>query len=433
MTDHIIRCSSCWDEHKTTPTKRGLRLPRGWKRHGDAVLCRQCWQARYVLRAITMRVAKPLDATWAEFRAALRDAWSDQTRLWNWLVDELYARDVRREPGMEKLPPMPTIYLYPEARERFPAISSVTVAATEQQAKLKWKARRYKVLWLSDEHLPRAKYPAPVPIPAANWSLEITDDDRRDLIVSVPLAGQRWRLRLVAGPRYKRQRRSLEAIARGDAIPAELSIYRRRAGGPDRSGRNGQQSSRQITERDAGGQRALWEVVVKIVAWLPRRDEQKRHGTLFVKTDSDSLLVALNEKDERLWIEHADHIRRIRGAILHHTRRLNRFSDDTKAEQRPVPRFASRRIAMVGKQHRRMRSWISEIAAHVVGYADRRRFAEIAYDDRDRRFVNSFPWDQLRQAIINAAEPKGISVRLVGASVDEAQKTSEPLAEEDNQ
>jgi len=404
-----IKCSACKAEQKTKLTSKGLaRLPRGWKRHNGRVLCQKCWSERYLLRAITMRVAKPVNATWAEFREALKQAWSDQTRLVNWMVDELYARDVRREPGQDKLQKMPNVYLYPEARARFPGIASQTVATTEQQVKLKWRAKRYEVLWLNSEHLPRTKYPAPLPIPAVSWSVEISDDDRRDIIVTATIAGRKWKLRLVGGWRYKKQRAAIEAISRGDAVKCELAIYRRRAGGPDRSGKNGQQSSRQIVERDAGGQRARYDVACKIVAWLPRKETKERSGTLHVKTDSESLIVALNEKDERLWIEHADHIKRIRDAIEHHTKRLHRLSDDAKAEQRPVPKFASRRIALVQKQHQRMKSWISEIVAHLVGYADRRKFAAIEYDDSDRRFVHSFPWDALRIGIEQKCDEVGI-------------------------
>jgi hypothetical protein len=45
------------------------------------------------------------------------------------------------------------------------------------------------------------------------------------------------------------------------------------------------------------------------VAWLPRIARSSlREGTLSVRTAADSLLVAVNEKDEKLWSYHADQV-----------------------------------------------------------------------------------------------------------------------------
>jgi hypothetical protein len=51
------------------------RLPRGWKVHGDSVLCRQCRRERYRLRSFTMRIVDLVGAAWRELCTALGDSW----------------------------------------------------------------------------------------------------------------------------------------------------------------------------------------------------------------------------------------------------------------------------------------------------------------------------------------------------------------------
>ena len=102
-------CSICHTEGKTKTN----RLPRGWKRKGKEPCCDKCWRQRYILRAITFPVVGPVDREWHELRETLSTVWSQSTGLSNWLLTEMYSRDARREPGMEKLPPMTDIYLYP--------------------------------------------------------------------------------------------------------------------------------------------------------------------------------------------------------------------------------------------------------------------------------------------------------------------------------
>jgi hypothetical protein len=70
--------------HCRTERGRPDRLPMGWSRDGDAVLCGACWGERYVLRAITIPVAAPESCTWAELRPILDDAWTEARRLGNW-------------------------------------------------------------------------------------------------------------------------------------------------------------------------------------------------------------------------------------------------------------------------------------------------------------------------------------------------------------
>lgn len=55
------------------------RLPRGWKVHGDAVLCMECRRERYRLRSITMPVVESIGTAWRDLRTALGGSWRRAT------------------------------------------------------------------------------------------------------------------------------------------------------------------------------------------------------------------------------------------------------------------------------------------------------------------------------------------------------------------
>jgi hypothetical protein len=83
----------------------------------------------------------------------LHGMWAATTQASNWLITELYARDVRR--GDEaRMPAMPNVYLYPEARERFPTLPPRAIAALMQKVKRTYRAKRYDTIWTCAASLP---------------------------------------------------------------------------------------------------------------------------------------------------------------------------------------------------------------------------------------------------------------------------------------
>ena len=105
-----MECHRC----HAAPPRDGARLPRGWKRHAEAVWCDACWRRAYVLRAVTIPIARPAEGEWTAFRALLRLAWSESTTLANWAVGHLAAADVVRRPGDDRMPAMARLNLYGE-------------------------------------------------------------------------------------------------------------------------------------------------------------------------------------------------------------------------------------------------------------------------------------------------------------------------------
>lgn len=387
-----IKCIKC------TSVAKSHRLPPGWKRVGDKILCNRCMKREFVLRAITIPVVGPIDSDWKELREVLKDMWAQTTNLSNWLVSHYYAADIKRTPAVEKLPPMPRLYLYPAARKSFPDIPSTSVTAIEHAVSGKYRSKRYDVIWRASESLPNYRYPVPFPVHNQSWKALYIDERPA---VSVRLGDRRWTLRLRDGHQFKRQLAGFAGFADGSNIQGELALYEQRARKSDH--RNG------VHERDANGREQISRVMCKLVGYFPRKKGKEKSGTLFVRTDAEALLIALNQKDERLWVENCDQVRRW---SAEHRRQLQRWSDDQKAEQRSIASYQSRRESAARKYRHRMDSLVHETSSHLVKYAERRRFAIIRYDDTNKSYCPQFPWFALKEKIQYKAEAAGIFLEI---------------------
>lgn len=413
----IVVCHRCRAEGK-----RPGKLPRGWKRHNAHVWCDRCWHANYVLRAISIPVVRPLGdgIGWSELRAAVNEAWAAATSLANWASTQCYAGDVQRDPGQEKMPKAVLPYLYPAARQRFPQIPSQAVVGQLHRVQRNYSASRYEVIWTCGASLRSYRYPQPAAVPNQAWtaSYEPAGKDGGDPVpcVSVPLPGGRFLLQLRAGRDFARQLADFRQIVNGTAVQGELSLYRQRVGGNEH--RSGGMA------RDSGNQRTHWRLMVKMVAWFPRKPAGELTGTLSVRTDADSFLVALDAKGEKLWVLNADHVRRW---INEHTRRLNRWSEDQKAEQRPTASFQSRREHSVVKFRQRIDSFIKEAVAQLANFARRRRYAAVKLDDTLRTYLPKFDWSGFKGRLAVKMDEYGIRLELASDEVDS--KAQETLAE----
>jgi len=367
--DSPLRCHVCGSERKKT----GKRLPRGWKRTDEQYICGSCWSASRVLRAVTMPVVEPIDVSWEQLDKVLKEMFRETTRASNWMMTQLYAQDVRRN-GQDKMPPMPRAYLYPQARVQFPTLPPQTIASLEQAIQRKYKAARYKVVWTCMASLPTLRYPQPFPVHNQSWTPTIIDDRPH---VSVRIGDRRMTLRLKGGSRFRRQLSAFRQMCKGTATTGELALYR--------SGKN---------------------LICKMVAWLPRPSvEREREGTLYVRTASDALLIACNGKDEAIWRWNASQIRQW---AAEHRKRLQQWSEDQKAEQRPIPAFAEARKQASLIYRRRMDTAVKQAAAYIANYAERRHFAAVEYNDSERAYCPEFAWFALKDRLKIALDERKI-------------------------
>lgn len=414
MTNAII-CTRCGKTADAKPTAKGeARLPRGWKRH-NGVWCNGCWQAAYMMRAVTIPVVGPVSCDWPTLRELLRTAWGESTRLANWCATQYYARDVRREPGIAKLPPPPKVYLYPEARAVCPALIPRTTVAIDHAIQGKYRESRYKLLWTNEVSLPTFKYPFPLPIPDDSFRLHLGDDS--ELLCDVRLTSattERVTLRLRGGRDYARQRAALEKCIKGDAIPVEATLYRVSAHAGDH--RNGMDKSTRV--------------MLKIAAWLPRVERVATGKERFfsLRTDTDCFLYGVLQDQERPWLLNAD---QVRDWVRQHQRDLRRLGEDRKHEdRRDHNKRRKYRKTLAEKSEKffnRLDSFVQQTAAAIVGYARRCRVTRIKYDDACRDYLDSFPWARLKLQIQQKCDE--FNIAFEAASGEVGAKTIAPLAE----
>jgi hypothetical protein len=166
------------------------------------------------------------------------------------------------------------------------------------------------------------------PIPNQGWTAS-TESEKP--IVRARIGERRWELRLKASASLRRQLNAFRQIANGQAIQGEMALME--------SGK---------------------DVACKLVAWFPRMAQGTRTGTLVARSERENFLIALNEKDEKLWVYNGDQLPRW---AAEHYDQLQRWSEDQKSEHRPVPPFAERRGHAAAKYSQRMSSACHAIAA----------------------------------------------------------------------
>jgi hypothetical protein len=426
-------CSACGKAAACKPTKTGAaRLPRAWKRVGDAAYCPDCVTVLYRLRAVTLPArGGPLEGGTAdELWAALRPAWDQCRMLANWATTEVAKRDRPRRPGetlegktFRKESPAPRPYLYPEAVRLFPDLPSQAVTAMLQASAQKYAARRYEVVWRFDSSLPTCRK-APLCLSAQAWraewrEIEEEDDEGvvrrvRAAVVTFPLAGRRWavRLRLGSGEHARRAGAAFAELVSGEAVRGELVLsWQRSSMGAHRSTR---------PMKEAGGGNAVrTRLAVKLVARFPRHEREgpARSGALAVCTARNALFVASAPGREWPWLLRADWLR---GLVIAHKKAVQKIADDTKAERRRPRR---RRVGMQGyldtiarRYACRLKSGIEYVGIQLVGYADRTGCASIRLDDRDRRYCPDFAWAVLRETLTRQADDAGLTIEFADAS-----------------
>lgn len=418
--------------HVCTACAKGIdskssRIPKGWTRVRDELLCGSCFGERFASRAVTLPIIGPLDGVeWPELRRRVKAAWTESTRLYNWVVTELYARDVRRKPGMERLPKMECRVDYLECRSFAPTLPSRTTAAICVQATATYQSQRYELLWTGARSLANFKWPQPSPVSDQAWhGYWIDEESRRVPAISVELPGEgggnRINVQLASGKDWWRQVGMFGQLVSGEAISGELKVCEMRARESD--GRNG------VRTNESG--RPMKRLAVKIVGYFPKRERQPGDSVFAIRTDNDSFLYGVVGKRDTPWILHADDFR---DQCFQHHRNLQRMADDSKHERRKPKRRRKGTLMdyrdRCEKFHARQKSFIDETIAKVVGFAARNRVAVVRYRDQDRGFLPSFAYHVF--ALKLAEKCRAAGMQFEHASGDVVLKSREPLAENTN-
>lgn len=421
MSTASITCSVTGITKDTNLSARGEpRLPRGWKRLDGKPVSADAWKTMFRLRAVTVPVYPESSDDWPELRKCLKSCWVDATNAANLVVSELAKADFVRLPTHDKVPKFTPPYLYPIVREAVPTLDSGSVAAILQTVTQRYMKRRYESRWLRKSQTPVYRFPYPFPIRSQDWKVEKGNDGQ--MLLNVRMGGRRWLLRCRGGAQFGRQLAAIKQIVDGKAMQCELSIFQRdekhSGSGDHRPGCT--ESARRST------------LMAKVVAWLPRKDNgSDRKGTMYVRTDAESFLVAVDDNEEKpLWVMNADKVRSWISARVH---QRYRASQDLKIGDR-YPSKKRRRLrqdeeAKDLKLRNRLDSFAHEAAAKIAQEARRRKVLTVRFDDTIKSYMPSFPWFEFRNKIQYKLDD--INIGFVHASSEVEEKSPEPLAEEE--
>jgi hypothetical protein len=431
-----INCNFCTASYDAKPSKDGRgKLRPGWKEHQDKIYCPKCWKGNYSTRAITFPVAGPFldaghtkqqqDDAWKQLREHLLIGWRQVAQLKNWAVSELFARDYRRTPEMEKAPKdYQPPYLYgllttkADPQLSLSAIDSGVRADLCQQVIDTYKSQRYEILWQQKRSLANYKVPQPYPIRAADWKAYYGPDNV--LLVEAKIAGKWFVLRLRGGHQFARQLKAVKQLIEGKARQSELAFYAVRAN-PD-----GDNRPNVYIEGEPH------RLMAKLVMMLPKTTNgRKKEGTFILRTDKDALLYGVIDGRQKPFIYNADHIRR---KIAAHQRRRQRLSEDTKFEKRWPKEVRERMLksqdVACKNQNNWLKSFVHETTSMVANFAERQGVSTLRYDDSERGYVSQFPWFNLKAKLKEKCEKKGIE--FVASGEVEA-KTEGPLANDESE
>ena len=388
----LIRCELSGKEVECKSTQKGNpKLPRGWKWRGGKAYSSESWNALYSLRAITVNVVSPningdnvvMKSAWNVLDQQLKNAWEKSTALANLTVRRLWSNDVTRSPGQVKCPPMPPITTYQKGEYDGWSQSAGAVIRTIEQC---YRRKRYEIIWTGSAGIPTVRYPYPYPLHNASWNIEQSDGGEvifgcrlPDCIVSLKL-----RTKDKCG-KYRLD--ALRHLSKNPDLRCEASIYKKRDGA----------------------------LVVKLVGWFPKTVRELA-GELIVRTDPASFVIVMNDRDERLLVLNGDFIRRKMAAHWHG---LQRWREDQKFEIR-TPKRKNRKTAEDMQKHcrkmeDRVKSFIDESCAQIVGHAIRRKLAVVRYDDSCRSYFSDFAWHRMATRLEAVCDREGISFEYASA------------------
>lgn len=428
-------CTCCGGAKTGSGTRKegSFRLPSKWKQPHGNVTCSRCWKAAYVLRAVALPVVAVLEGgTEEEFRAAILDGFRLSTDVNNWATRHLLAHDFVRTPETLKIPEMPKVDLYRAYNDAgCPCgdLASQSRTALFRAAQSHYVRHRHESLWLGQESLPLKRFPAPFPVHNQGWKAA-TLQDRPAISFRLHGAetGPRWTVRLASGAPFRRQLRQFAQIVSGEAIAGQLDLYTQGCGQTDRNGMY------LVWRRTSGGQRRPERLMAKLVAYFPREPKREADEAMLLRTHPASFWVAeIDGRVERPWLLNGDHLARsmamMRDNRARHEQWLQRIGEDRKHEKRwPIHQrrqFQDAYLKRCEKHHRRVKTWIDQMVAQVVQFAQRRRVGTIAYLDDDRRFALAFPWHQAEVTLHQRCDQAGI--RVIDASAEVTKRVREEL------
>lgn len=395
----------CGKTIKARPSKDGgPKTPKGWRKLVGVFTCPECVRSAYYTRGFRVEIrglAEGEERDVKEFRAALAAASKASARFGNWYVQRLFAADLAASPtldktkdGKDKLPPMPEMYVYPEAVKAFPELSGGCIAGLTQMVRGWYAKRRWEALVALNRSVENYRFGyLPVEVRKQDWSLKSLADGKFCIKCAVA-PGKSW---LVGAWADSINLTRLRQIAKGDAIPLAMKIVR---------------GSKTL----ANGERVKsW--FFRISAMFPRTPKRNTHKeiTLTLGHDPGCLLFGSLEGSDDVFEFPGVSVREIivNGDKADKKRQQQASMCRQFTSRRGAERWGRHRSKLCEKRNRQIGKQIELAAASLARWCVSHRVTSVDYDTRSMGFVCHFPWHALKQKIHDVLEREGIALHVL--------------------
>ncbi len=364
-------------------------------------------ERKTAVRAMVLPILKPLDGDWPSLRQNLDTMFDACRKAANLITSAIYTRDMEAlaqcAPG--DIPKAHWSGVDKIAKSACPELPRQILSGIDHFVKLRYRGKnsegqRVRLACMFGWQSLPSHVNVPIPCSPADgdggYKLWM---DGADLLLDVPLMRR-------PNPNRKGKVRDRGVVTRRTVLLKTL----------DKSGRprmHAQTIRRALENKWKLGTLRIFKrgkhVMVAIPVHIPVHDNPDADGTMSVRFEAESLLVANVPGSDVLWTLHADQLRQ---TIAMERRAQQRLRDDYKFEPRREKRGARQVMRRRSqKAKRRIDAMLHDLARQVVGRAERARVRRIEIDDSCREYLpNGGPYAELITKIEQKAEQCGIIV-----------------------
>jgi len=335
--------------------------------------------------------AWPADPLAAEsFAICCRSAWAEAASAANWMTTRFASHEPPHD-GKGRVgdfaPDMKAIR--EEGRGLFPGLDSQVFYDLLRRTLKSYGDDQWQVFTNHSRSLRTFRRPLPLPLPAAQFPLVIDPNGRACLHLrlwhpSDPPLQKQFTIRLEYGPDFLWHQECLAKAASGEMRRGAASLWRGKRG----------------------------DTMLGIPVHIPvEKIKRPIKNALLVRTGPEALLTVEIEGKRRSkpFILNEDWLRQ---RIIRHSLFRQRFSEDMRNEVRRDRQFRRNHYRALESRCITHNACVDDrlhkATRSVADFAFRNRVALVIYDDRDRSYVDPFPWARLKSLLKEKLEERAV-------------------------
>lgn len=329
----------------------------------------------------------------------------------------------------EKIPKLPKLYAYPHESYNFPGCAG-ECSSISRDAESVYKNYRWELI-RGRKSLPiRRSSPWPLLITTKNYKLckkcKKKNYNKKECVCGESLQDINLTFE---------KRTGFDIIEKDDKLFAKIKLATKDGGSnwyeaELKNGSNYARLTNTIKKRlkdkpDCIRDSKIWidkknRAVVGISIDLPVR-EDKRQGTLLVKTSRECFLTCIKEKTTIPFSLNCDQVLRWQ---YERKRKQQRLRQDKKYGRKKYIDDKQRQVSQ--KYSDRLQTFCHEVSSQLIDYCNRNKIAKVELDTTVRSYIRDFPWFDLINKIKYKCEDNGIDFEETTLSIVPPDIDNEP-------